>query len=297
MSCRPATSPCNTDLVRERSLITAYHDLHALAGRHMEGTPTYSPAYTPAASTSLLSAMSGRGLILAQREVDAKTNEITVFPPPARAARPGRRRGHLRRTPHPDRARPLPGGRQAGALHRAGQGKPSHPATTTEVPAVEGGPATRQDPCHRPRARQIPADEDRDGGQAALPARGPGPAQVVRHRRIMATGKVTSNASTLSPASPRIRPRRARLPAEYVSAGHREQGPPWQGRDVRRGRLPSTPRERSPHHGRPAQPRNRRAPTERPQQHRRRPPLPRKRRRPPAHHAPHHVIKPNLPRE
>lgn len=82
MSCRPATSPCNTDLVRERSLITAYHDLHALAGRHMEGTPTYSPAYTPAASTSLLSAMSGRGLILAQREVDAKTNEITVFPPP-----------------------------------------------------------------------------------------------------------------------------------------------------------------------------------------------------------------------
>ena len=88
------------------------------------------------------------GAVLAQAEVDGKTNEITGIRAAAGPAGPGRGGSHRRRAARPARARPVPG-------HRASTRTTSWPSRTTS-PACT--PSSRTCPGGRSRPASTPAN-------------------------------------------------------------------------------------------------------------------------------------------
>ncbi|MFD8708145.1 ISAs1 family transposase [Kitasatospora sp. NPDC059648] len=138
-----------------------------------------------------LAAMTGGGQVIAQREVHSKTNEITVSNP-ARAARPRRHRGHLRRAALADRARPLP--RRGQQAHYIAVIKGNHHPTLQQ--ALKRLPWRGVPPQNRTRATAHGRDEIRriKTCSVARDLNFPHTAQavqVVRRRRTVTTGNVT----------------------------------------------------------------------------------------------------------
>jgi hypothetical protein len=145
--------------------------------------------------------------VLAQRDVDAKTNEIPGVPTPARPLGPCRGRGHRRRAAHQPRRCRVPGDRHARPLSVHRQGQPAHAARPLHPPALAPGPRL---------------DRTRDRGHGRIETRAlkavtvggfgfPHVAQVIRspvRPAILAPVGGGPRSSTPSPAWPTTRPPR-----------------------------------------------------------------------------------------
>ncbi|MGK5448328.1 ISAs1 family transposase [Streptomyces radiopugnans] len=254
----------------------------------------------------LLSAMSEGGLILAQREVDAKSNEITAFRPLlAPLDLTGTVAAFDALHSQTEHVRFLVEDKHA---HYIALIKGNHPTLQRRLKQLPWRDVPLLD---RTRATAHGRDEIRRikvATVAGLPFPYADQAlQIVRRRRTVATGKVTlervyavtslaAHQTDTAEIARRVRGHRGiENRVHHVrDKTFAEDAPPASGRGHPH---PRADRHRTPRHGRPAEPGHRRTTARRPHQHRRRPPPPRPRHHPAARHLGHHVIKPDTPRE
>lgn len=244
---------------------------------------------TDSTQVHLLAAMTGTGLVTAQREVDGKTNEITVFQP---LLAPLDLHGTVvtfdalhSQTAH---ARFLVEDKHA---HYIALIKGNHPTLHRWLKALPWREVPLQD---KTRATAHGRDEIRRI-KAATATRIPFPhavqaIQIVRRRQIVTTGKITLERIyavtdlTAEQADATEIARRVRDHWGIENKIHHVRDTTY-AEDASRVRTGTAPRAMAS-----TQPGHRRSPTRQPEEHRRWTPPPHPRRKPSTDHPRHHVI-------
>ncbi|MCM1972635.1 ISAs1 family transposase [Streptomyces sp. G1] len=254
------------DVLRERKVPASGRKVVAVDGKTLRGSRTARwPAIAP------IAAMTHRGHVLAQRQVDGKRNEIPAFAPlPDGVDLTGAViTADALHTQHD----------HATYLHKRGAHylaviKRNHPGLHEKVRRLpwrdvhldhyERGRGHHRDEVRRPKTAAF-AHLDSPHARQAL--------QVVRWRRDLGTGKLSIErvylVTSLSPGAAD-----GSEPAAWIRRplAHREPASPRPRPHLPRGRLEDPYPPPAPRHGRPAQPRRRRPPPGRPHQYRSRPP-------------------------